>query len=115
MQEVYEAIEEGLPEGAPRPAPGELPERTMEIEASGLFDVVAVEQVDWTVTYDAEAYIRLLGTFFDHIAMGPERRERLFAEIRRRTEMRPDGKIHRGWGAVLHVARRRDRSLSTCR
>lgn len=108
IQEVYDDIGEGLPEGAPRPAPGELPERTAEIEASGLFEVLAVEHVDWTVTYDAESYIRLLRTFSGHIAMAPECRERLFAEIRHRTALRPDGRIRRGWGAVLHVARRRD-------
>jgi SAM-dependent methyltransferase len=108
IQEVYDAIGEGLPEGVLRPAPGELPERTTEIEVSGLFEVVAVEHLDWTVTYDAEAYIRLLRTFSGHIAMAPERRDRLFAEIRHRSAMRPDGRIRRGWGAVLHVARRRE-------
>ncbi len=107
IQEVYDAMGEGLPEEAHRPAPGELTERTTEIEASGLFEVVAVEHVDWTLTYDAEAYIRLLRTFSGHIAMAPEHRERLFAEIRQRTATRPDQKIRRGWGAVLHVARRR--------
>jgi len=107
IQEVYDAIGEGLPEGAPRPAPGELPDRTAEIEASGLFDVVAVEHFDWTVDYDAEAYIQLLSTFSGHIAMPLERREQLFSEIRRRLSSRPGGQLRRGWGAVLHEARRR--------
>jgi len=108
IQEVYDAIGEGLPEGAPRPAPGELPDRTAEIEASGLFDVVAIEHLDWTVDYDAEAYIRLLSTFSGHIAMPPERREQLFSEVRHRLSLRPSGQLRRGWGAVLHVARRRE-------
>ena len=107
IQEVYDAIGEGLPAGAPRPAPGQLADRTAEIEASGLFDVVAVEHLDWTVDYDAETYVRLLSTFSGHIAMAPERRERLFGEIRRRLARRPSGRLRRGWGAVLHVARRR--------
>jgi hypothetical protein len=47
-----------------------LPDQSEEIEASGLFDVVAVEHLDWTVDYDAEGYIRLLSTFSGHIA-GP--------------------------------------------
>lgn len=108
IQEVYDAIGEGRPDGARRPAPGELAEHTTEIDASGLFEVVAVEHIDWTITYDAEAYVRLLRTFSGHIAMTPERRERLFAEVRHRTATRPDGKIRRGWGAVQHVARGRD-------
>jgi len=107
IQEVYDAIGEGLPEGAPRPAAGELPGRTAEIEACGLFDVVAVEHFDWTVDYDAEAYIQLLSTFSGHIAMPLERREQLFSEIRRRLSSRPCGQLRRGWGAVLYVARRR--------
>ena len=108
IQEVYDAIGEGEPAGAPRPAPGELPEQTEEIEASGLFEVVAVEQFDWTVDYDAEGYIRLLSTFSGHIAAPPEQREHLYAEVRRRLAQRPDGRIRRGWGAVLHVARLRN-------
>ncbi len=105
IQEVYDDIGHGLPEAAPRPAPGELPERTAEIEESGLFEVLAVDHIDWAVDYDAESYIRLLRTFSGHIAMAPERRERLFTEIRHRTALRPTGRIRRGWGAVLHVAR----------
>jgi hypothetical protein len=38
-------------------------------------------------------------------------RERLYGEIRRRPARRPDGSVRRGWGTVLHVARRRERSL----
>lgn len=101
---------QGLPRGAPRPHPGELAEPTTECEVSGLFEVVAVEQADWTVTYDAEANIRLLRAFSGHIAVAPERRERLFAQIQKRTAMRPDGRTRCSWGAVLHVARRRDSS-----
>jgi SAM-dependent methyltransferase len=111
IQEVYDAIGEADPAGTPRPAPGELPEQTEEIEASGLFDVVAVEHFDWTVDYDADGYIRLLSTFSGHIAASPEHREHLFSEVRRRLAQRPDGRLRRGWGAVLHVARRRDDPL----
>ena len=68
---------------------------------------MAVEHFDWTVDYDAEAYIQLLSTFSGHIAMPLERREQLFSEIRRRLSSRPGGQLRRGWGAVLHVARRR--------
>lgn len=111
LQEVYEAIDEADPPGPPRPAPGELPEQTEEIEASGLFDVVAVEHLDWTVDYDAEGYIRLLRTFSGHIAAPARDRDHLFAEIRRRLAQRPSGRLRRGWGSVLHVARRRDSPL----
>jgi hypothetical protein len=83
-----------------------LPDQREEIEASGLFDVVAVEHLDWTVDYDAEGYIRLLSTFSGHIAMAPDRRERLFAEIQHRMARRPSGLVRRGWGTVLNITRR---------
>jgi SAM-dependent methyltransferase len=108
LQDVYDEIGEGLPLGAAWPRPGELPDDRDEIEATGLYDVVAVRQYDWEVVYDAEGYIELLDTFSGHIAMAPWQRERLYAEIRRRLGERPDGLLRRGWGAVLHVARRRD-------
>jgi SAM-dependent methyltransferase len=109
IQQVYDAIGQGLPGDAPRPAPGELPVQTEEIEASGHFDVVDVEHFDWTLDYDAEAYLDLLRTFSGHIAMPAESRETLFTEIRRRLATRPSGKVRRGWGAVLHIAKK-----STC-
>jgi SAM-dependent methyltransferase len=105
LQEVYVAIGEGQP-STPRPAPGELPDLRMEIEASGIFDMVAVEHFAWTVDYDADSYIRLLRTFSGHIAMAPDDRQHLFGEIRSRLARRADGRLRRGWGAVLNVARR---------
>lgn len=108
LQEVYDEIGEGRPEGAVYPQPGELPDEREEIERSGLFDDVVVRHFDWEVVYDAEGYLGLLDTFSGHITMKPWQRERLYSEIRRRLGKRVDGSVRRGWGAVLHVARRRD-------
>jgi SAM-dependent methyltransferase len=109
IQDVYDEIGEGLPAGAAWPRPGELPERTEEIEADGLFEVVHVRHFDWARTYDAGSYIELLNTFSGHIAMADWQRERLCTEIRHRLGRRPGGAVSRHWGAVLHIARRRDR------
>lgn len=108
LQQVYDEIGEGLPEGATYPRPGELPDQREDIEASGLFEPVLVRHFDWEVTYDADGYIGLLDTFSGHIVMESWQRRRLYAEIRRRLDERADGLLRRGWGAVLHVARRRD-------
>jgi SAM-dependent methyltransferase len=108
IQEVYEEIGEGLPPGAAFPAPAELPDERAEIEASGLFTGVEVRRFGWEVSYTAEEYIRLLGTFSSHIVMAQWQRDRLYGEIRRRLAERPCGRLSRGWGAVLHVARRSD-------
>ena len=108
LQEIYEEIGEGRGDEEVMPRPGELPDSRREIEQSGLFDVIAVEQFDWEVEYTADAYLDLLDTFSNHIAMESWKRERLHSEIRRRLAQRADGMLRRHWGAVLHVARRRD-------
>ena len=108
IQEVYEEIGEGLPPDAPWPAPGELDDDRAELEASDRFDDVVVAHFDWEVVYDAGSYIDLLETFSSHIAMEPWQRDRLYAEIRRRLDERGDPRLRRHWGAVLHIARRKD-------
>jgi SAM-dependent methyltransferase len=107
IQDVYDEIGEGLPAGASWPRPGELPDDTAEIEGSGLFEDIRVQQFDWEVRYSADEYIQLLDTFSGHIAMEEWKRDRLYTEIRRRLAKRPVGRLRRHWGAVLHVARRR--------
>jgi len=105
IQDIYDEIGEGMPPGSSQPRPGELPDETADIRASGLFDEVVVRHFDWEVSYDAAGYIRLLDTFSGHIAMEQWQRDRLYGEIRRRLAERPGGRLRRGWGAVLHVAR----------
>jgi len=107
LQPVYEEIGEGMRPDERFLRPGELAVETAEIEESGFFELVAVRRYDWEVVYDADGYIDLLETFSGHIAMQPWQRDRLYGEIRRRLAERPDGRLRRHWGAVLHVARRR--------
>lgn len=107
IQDVYYEIGEGKPaEHNDWPKPGELPEDKDEIENSSLFEIVHLSHFDWELIYDAEAYIKLLGTFSGHILMEDWKREKLFREIRARLNNRPDKSVRRHWGAVLHVARR---------
>ena len=111
IQDVYDEIGEGLPPGSPQPQPqpGEQPDDRADIEASGLFEVTAVRHYDWERAYSAEEYIELLSTFSGHLAMADWKRERLYTEIRRRLALRRDHSVRRHWGAVLQVARRRER------
>ena len=113
IQDVYDEIGEGLPPGTSQPRPGELPDEQAGMQASGLFEVTAMRQYGWEQVYDAEAYIELLSTFSGHLEMEDWQRERLYGEIRRRLARRPDGSVRRGWGAVLTVARRRERPAVT--
>src|SRR6266487_6124190 len=106
IQDVYDEIGEGMPPGSTWPRPGELADDRAGIEASGLFEVTAVRQYGWERAYSAEEYIALLGTFSGHLDMAEWKRRRLYGEIRRRLALRRDHTVRRGWGAVLHVARR---------
>jgi len=108
LQDVYDEISEGRPAGTGYFAPGDQPDDRAAIESSGLFTVTLVRHFDWEISYTAEAYIGLLDTFSNHIDMADWQRDRLYGEIRRRVAARPDGKVRRHWGAVLHVADRRD-------
>ena len=108
IQDVYDEIGEGLPTGTALPRPGSLPDRRDKVETSGLLDVVDLRHYDWEVEYDAGGYIDLLNTFSGHIVMQPWQRDVLYTEIRRRLAERPDGRLRRHWGGVLHIARRRD-------
>ncbi|HUD37659.1 MAG TPA: hypothetical protein VMR14_12210 [Streptosporangiaceae bacterium] len=85
-----------------------MPDQRAEIEDSGLFTDYAARSFDWEIRYTAQEYIALLDTFSSHIAMGQEKRDRLYGEIRRRVALRPDGLLRRHWGTLLQVARRED-------
>lgn len=107
LQSVYDQIGEALPPRAAWPAPGELDDHQDDIEASGLFDTISAEHFDWEVQYDADQYIDLLSTFSGHITMEKWQQERLFSAVRDRLAERPDGRLRRYWGVVLHLAQAR--------
>ncbi|MFC5652012.1 class I SAM-dependent methyltransferase [Paenibacillus solisilvae] len=106
IQSVYDEIGEGNSEGTPRP--GELHEQREEIEKSGLFEVVHTRHFDWERIYHVDEYVKLLHTFSGHILMEEWKRDLLYNEIRVRLNRRPEKSVRRHWGAVLHVARRKD-------
>jgi SAM-dependent methyltransferase len=114
IQDIYDEIGEGMPGGWVYSTAETLADSAAEIEASGLFTDVQPRRFGWEISYTAAGYIRLLDTFSGHIAMAQWQRDRLYGEIRRRLSGaplrpgRPDGRVRRHWGAVLHVARKRD-------
>jgi hypothetical protein len=48
-----------------------------------------------------------MNTASDHRLMEPQKRERLFAEMRRLIAARPNGRIRKHTVTILHVARRK--------
>lgn len=95
----------GIGKATPRSRPGSLPERVDEIAASGRFEVELVEHVHWTTEFTPADYVELMRTFSDHIARPEELRRKLEEGLLDAAADRET--ITRGWGTVVHVARKR--------
>ncbi|HTW81876.1 MAG TPA: class I SAM-dependent methyltransferase [Terracidiphilus sp.] len=89
----------------PRPLPEEVPDVSSEIELSGYFENIRVVRRLWTQEFTADEHVALMNTASDHRLLEPEKRERLFAEMRRLIGMRPDGRITKHNLTMLHLAR----------
>jgi SAM-dependent methyltransferase len=116
VQRDYEAVVPDDPktmsDAAGPPHPGvivRLSDDTImrELEASGRFGEPVCRHYLFDVTYTADEYTALLGTYSGHIAFGDETRERLLARIHDRIEARPERKVRRTSLALLYVAERR--------
>ena len=92
-------------EGPPRS--DEIPDRTGEIEGSGLFEAVTRRNYRWDETYDAEGYLRVLNTYSGHRSLRDDTRERLFCGIADLIDNRFDGRIVKGYLTTLYVAKRK--------
>lgn len=90
-------------EGPPRPE--DVPDRTGEIEDSGVFEAVIRRDYRWDQTYDAEGYLRVLSTYSGHRSLGEASRQRLFSSISDLIERDYGGRIVKGYLTTLYVAR----------
>jgi SAM-dependent methyltransferase len=92
-------------DGPPRPE--EVPDRTEEIEDSGVFGAVTRRNYRWDETYDAEDYIRVLSTYSGHRSLDDASREGLFRSISSLIEEEYDGGIVKGYLTTLYVAKKK--------
>jgi SAM-dependent methyltransferase len=104
-REAPEIVKPDDHKGLPRPEV--LPDRTAEIEASGLFAGVVRRDYRWDEPYDAEGYLRVLSTYSGHISLDPDTRERLFCGISDLIEGEYDGRIVKGYVTTLYLAYRK--------
>jgi SAM-dependent methyltransferase len=87
----------------------ELPTPVKEqIERSGWFGAVTIRTFPWNLDYTAAAYVDLLGTYSDHIAMDPVARDKLFRGIADLIDRDFGGRITKEHVAVLYVAHRKE-------
>ena len=104
IQKCYTAIGHSLPKW-PLPPPEETPDARDEIEQSGYFEDVKISRRLWSEEFTADEHVAMMNTASDHRLMPPEKRERLFAEMRRLANARPGGRVTRHNLTILHVAR----------
>jgi SAM-dependent methyltransferase len=103
VQEDYIAVTD-VTDPSPPPHPDEVPGLAAEIDASGLFRVVASCRYVWDVTYTAEEYIAVLDTYSGHRMWAIDVREELYDRIRARLGRRKDATVRKSYLATLDVA-----------
>ena len=81
-------------------------EREGPLPGADLYDPPIHRAYPWSQEYTAEEYVRLLGTYSDHIALPDDQRGRLLGEIRKLIETRYDGRIMKQHEAVLDLRRK---------
>ncbi len=106
VQEDYDAAAPSE-DNAPPPLPDAIESLRYEIEAGGLFEYVDWRRYLWDQAYTADEYIALLSTYSGHRALEHDRREDLYARIRRRIQSRPGGRVTKTYLTMLNVARKR--------
>jgi len=105
VQEDYDAVVPG-PENRGLLAERDAESWVPEFEASGLFEKVTERRQVVELTYDADGYVALLGTFSDNLALPAEQREELFRRIHERVAAQPGGTVTKRHLVTLTVGQR---------
>jgi SAM-dependent methyltransferase len=105
VQEDYETVVPHHDNRPPRP-PEKVEGWAGELEASGLFVSVVERRRLIALTYTADEYIDVLGTFSDNLALPEEQREELFRRIHARIAARREGTVTKHHLLVLTVGTR---------
>jgi SAM-dependent methyltransferase len=104
VQQDYEAV---VPHHDNRPAraPDEVEGWAAEFESSGLFASVEERRRLVALTYTADEFVDVLGTFSDNLALPEEQREDLFRRIHARIAARPSGTVTKHHLLTITVGR----------
>jgi SAM-dependent methyltransferase len=105
VQEDYDAVVPH-PDNRPPPPPDQIEGWTDEWRASGFFEHVEERSHLMALTYTADEYVALLGTFSDNLALPAEQREELFRRIHARIEAQPGGTVTKNQLVVLTTGQR---------
>lgn len=106
LRDVYRRQLPELASTGPQPRSHDLVVKTVEaIDNTGLFGPVTVRTYDWDVSYDTAAYLRLLCTYADHIALDHERRKDLLQALGAVIDVRLGGRVRVPYVSTLYVTR----------
>jgi hypothetical protein len=106
LRDVYRREVPELASTGPQLRSNELVAKTVDaIDRTGLFGPVTVRTYDWEVSYDTAAYLRLLCTYADHIALDPDRREILLHALADVIDARLGARVRVPYVSTLYVAR----------
>lgn len=108
LQDIYSKHAPRLAESFAQREPYEvrIKNRKDEIDATGLFEEVAVKRYPCSAQYTSSQYIKLLDTFSDHRMLDDTSRHNLFEAVTDLIE-RFDGTVSRPHLAVLYFARKK--------
>lgn len=105
VQADYDAVVPG-PRNPPPLYPEEAEGYTAQFTASGFFQRVVERRHLHPLTYTADSYVAVLGTFSENIALPDEQREELFRRIHARVAAQPGGTVTKNQLLVLTVGYR---------
>jgi SAM-dependent methyltransferase len=108
VQADYDAVVPH-PDNAPPPHPDLVAGWVDEFRASGCFERVEERRRLASLTYSAEEYVAVLGTFSENIALPEEQRDELFRRIQARIAAQPGGSVTKRQLVTLTVGIRPDR------
>lgn len=102
VQGDYDAV---VPHATNRPPPPpECAESwTAQFLASGVFTRVEERRVLQPLTYSADGFVALLGTFSDNLALPAEQRDELFRRVHARIAAQPSGAVTKHYLQTLTV------------
>lgn len=106
VQDVYARLAPELASnfpGLPHPDDIRLPVER-EMAQSGLFGPVSIKRYGWEQEYNSQAYIDLLSTYSDHLALDPQVRVGLLEGIREHIETHFGGRVVKEYLSLLFLA-----------
>ncbi|WP_448267922.1 hypothetical protein [Nostoc sp. DSM 114159] len=83
-----------------------VPNKTGEIEQTGLFGEVIYRSYRWDTIYNSASYLNLLNTYSGHINLDRITKARFFDAIAELINTKFNGQITKGYLTTLYVAHR---------